>query len=60
MDDASGWMWFIINVLFVAALGAAMIYGTMMWRKRRSRGMQQVRDEKTRELYGRRRPAQNQ
>jgi hypothetical protein len=36
----------------VAALAAALIYGTVMWRKRRSRGMEQIRDEKTRELYG--------
>ena len=52
MDDASGWMWVIVDVIFVAALAAALIYGTMMWRKRRSRGMEQVRDAKTRELYG--------
>jgi uncharacterized iron-regulated membrane protein len=52
MDDASGWMWVIVDVIFVAALAAALIYGTMMWRKRRSRGMEQVRDDKTRELYG--------
>jgi hypothetical protein len=52
MDDAGGWMWFIIDVIFVAALAAALIYGTVMWRRRRSRGMQQIRDEATRELYG--------
>jgi uncharacterized iron-regulated membrane protein len=60
MDDAGGWMLFIISVIFVAALGAALVYGTLTWRKRRSRGMEQIRDEKTRELYGKRRSAQNQ
>jgi uncharacterized iron-regulated membrane protein len=54
MEDAGGWMWLIVDVLFVVALAAALIYGTMMWRKRRSRGMEQVRDDKTRELYGKR------
>jgi hypothetical protein len=56
MEDASGWMWFIVDVLFVLALAAALIYGTMMWRKRRSRGMEQIRDDKTRELYSKRSP----
>jgi uncharacterized iron-regulated membrane protein len=54
MEDAGGWMLFIISVIFVAALGAALVYGTIMWRKRRSRGMEQIRDQKTRELYGKR------
>jgi hypothetical protein len=54
MDDAGGWMWLIIDVIFVAALAGALIYGTVMWRRRRSRGMEQVRDETTRELYGKR------
>jgi hypothetical protein len=53
MEDASGWMWLIIDVVFVAALAAALIYGTIAWRRRRSRGMQEIRDDKTRELYGR-------
>ncbi len=52
MEDVSGWMWLIVDVIFVAALAAALLYGMMMWRKRRSRGMEQVRDDKTRELYG--------
>jgi hypothetical protein len=52
MQDASGWMWIVVDVIFVAALAAALIYGTIMWHKRRSRGMQQIRDDKTRELYG--------
>jgi uncharacterized iron-regulated membrane protein len=54
MEDASGWMWVIVYVIFVAALAAALIYGSMTWRKRRSRGMEQIRDDKTRELYGKR------
>jgi hypothetical protein len=51
-EEASGWLWLIIDVGLVAALGAGLIYGTMMWRSRsRNRAVQQVRDEATKDLY---------
>lgn len=51
-EDQSGWMWLLLNVIAVAILGAAIIYGTMQWRKRRkSRGLQQARDNATDRLY---------
>lgn len=51
-DDAGGWLWLLIDVLFVAALIAAIAYGVIMWRRRpRSRTVREVRDEATRDLY---------
>ena len=51
--DAGGGLWFVINVVAVAILGLALVYGTMHWRKRRSLAADQRRDEATRELYRR-------
>lgn len=33
--DAGGILWLIIDVVLVAALGAALVYGTMHYRNRR-------------------------
>ena len=41
-SDASGWLWLVIDVLMVAVLGIALVYGTMLWRQRRSRAREQV------------------
>ena len=49
--DAGGWLWLLIDVALVAILGAALVYGVAMWRKRRSATAEQVRDNATRELY---------
>jgi hypothetical protein len=35
-SDASGWLWLIIDTGMVAVLAAVLIYGSMMWRRRRS------------------------
>lgn len=52
MSDASGWMWFLIEVVFVVLLAAGLIYGTMMWRNRpRDPQLEQARDRATREGY---------
>jgi membrane protein implicated in regulation of membrane protease activity len=52
--DAGGGLWFIIDVIAVAILAVAMIYGTMRWRKRRrSPAVEQRRDQATRDLYRR-------
>lgn len=52
--EAGGWLWLIIDVIGIAILAAAMIWGTMQWRRRRrSRATEQRRNEATRELYRR-------
>jgi hypothetical protein len=50
--DLGGWMWLIIDVLLVAVLGGAIVYGIVMWRRRyRDPTTQRIRDEATREAY---------
>ncbi|MDC7787753.1 hypothetical protein PQJ75_02965 [Rhodoplanes sp. TEM] len=36
MDEAGGWLWLLMNVGFVVVLAAALIWGTMRWRRRRT------------------------
>jgi hypothetical protein len=44
----------VIDVIAVAILALALIYGTMQWHKRRrNRVTEQHRDQATRELYQR-------
>jgi hypothetical protein len=50
-SDAGGWLFFVMDVAFVALLAAALIYGVNVWRKRRSAASEQMRDRATRELY---------
>jgi hypothetical protein len=49
-DDASGWLWLIINVGLVLILGAALLYGVNQYRHR-NRRLDPLRDKKTRDLY---------
>lgn len=50
--DAGGWMWRLIDVVFLAVLAAALIYGIVQWRNRsKSRRAQQRRDDATRRLF---------
>ena len=52
MHDYGGWMWFIIDVVMVAILAAALIHGIGMWRqRRRDPATRQARDEATDRLY---------
>jgi hypothetical protein len=52
MDGDTGWMWLVIDVGFVAVLGAALIYGIVQWRNRpKSRGEQERRDQATRRNF---------
>ena len=52
MDSgAGGWLWLVIDVAFVAALAAGLVYGVNTWRKRRTPGEERVRDNATRKLY---------
>lgn len=46
-SDASGWLWLVIDVLMVAVLGIVLVYGTMLWRRRRSRALEQVSERAT-------------
>jgi hypothetical protein len=36
-SDAGGWLWLVIDVLMVAVLTVAVIYATVLWRRRRGR-----------------------
>jgi len=53
--DAGGWLWLVIDVIFVVALGAALAYGVVEWRKRRQNpaAVRRAGDQATRELYHR-------
>jgi hypothetical protein len=45
-------MWLLIDVAFVAVLGAALIYGIVQWRNRpKSPAVQERRDQATRRLF---------
>jgi cytoskeletal protein RodZ len=51
-SELSGWLWLVIDVVFVGALGAILIYGTTAWRKRdKSPQATAARDAATRQLY---------
>ncbi len=51
--EAGGWMWILIDVAAVVILGAALVYGIAVWKTRRSRAADAVRDLKTEELHRR-------
>jgi hypothetical protein len=50
--EAGGWLWLIIDIAFVLALAAALIYGMSIWRRRKNRALEEVRDHATDRLYG--------
>lgn len=49
--EAGGWMWLLIDVALVAILAAALAYGVLVWRNRRSPAADRMRDEATDRLY---------
>jgi hypothetical protein len=51
-SDAGGWLWFVIDVLMVAVLAVALIYATVLWRRRRVR-LEQIGERATARLYER-------
>jgi hypothetical protein len=44
--DYGGTLWLIIDVLFVAVLAGAILYGTHEWRKRRRDRLSKAEEEK--------------
>jgi hypothetical protein len=52
MNDAGGWLWLVIDVILVGALGIGIAYGVMAWRKRpKGANVESVRDAATRRAY---------
>lgn len=51
MVDQGGWLWVVIDVAFVVVFGAGLAYGLMTWRRRRERGVDEVRDRATLRNY---------
>lgn len=52
LEGTSGVLWLMMNAIMVAILGAALVYGVVMWSRRsKSRAAQQVRDEGTERVY---------
>jgi hypothetical protein len=52
ITDLGGPAFLLIDVVFVAVLAAAMIFGMKWWRRRRSPAVEQAEVEGVRELYG--------
>lgn len=54
MDETGGgWLWVVVDVVFVAALGAVILYGYLRWRKNRKTPEDRVREEEAiKHLYG--------
>jgi flagellar basal body-associated protein FliL len=49
--EEGGWLWLMIDVVFVVIFAAAMAYGLMAWRKRRNVGEERRRNDATERLY---------
>jgi hypothetical protein len=49
--DANGWLWLVIDVIAVLVLAGLIAYGTIRYRRYRSRISDAERDRATRELY---------
>ena len=51
-EGVGGWLFLVVNVIFVVVLAAGLIYGSLMWRSWRKRPEAAAeRDAKTRELF---------
>jgi membrane protein implicated in regulation of membrane protease activity len=48
-SDVSGWLWLVLDVVMVAALGTALAYGVALWRRRR-RSVEQASERATAQL----------
>jgi hypothetical protein len=50
--DQGGWLWAVVDIMFVAVLAAALLYGIFAWRRRsRDPTVEQVRDRGTLRNY---------
>jgi hypothetical protein len=49
--DIGGFLWLIIDVAFVAALAAVIIYGLREWRRRRNRVTEEVEKKSVDRVY---------
>lgn len=50
--DIGGYLWLVIDVIFVAALAAAIVWATHQWRKRRrSRTGREAEEEAVERAY---------
>ena len=49
--DIGGFLWLIIDVGFVAALAAVIIYGLREWRRRRNRVSEEVEKKSVDRVY---------
>jgi hypothetical protein len=50
--DEGGWLWLVIDVLLVAALAGALVYGVSMWRRKRSEpATERAAREATKAMY---------
>jgi hypothetical protein len=52
--EAGGWLWLLIDVGLVGMFAVALLYGMLVWRKRRRGRLRLERDQATRDLYQRR------
>jgi uncharacterized iron-regulated membrane protein len=52
MESIGGYMWLLINVVFVAALAVAILWGTHQWRqKRRDRQARDAEEQAVKRVY---------
>ena len=49
--DTGSPLWVLIDVVAVLAFGAALVYGMGVWKRRRDRALERVRDNATDRLY---------
>jgi flagellar biosynthesis/type III secretory pathway M-ring protein FliF/YscJ len=53
-SDIGGWLWLMIDVIFVAALALALVYGTIRWRtRRRNRDVEKAVGQAIKRMYER-------
>jgi hypothetical protein len=51
-NEPGQFLWLFMDVILLVALGAALIYGMVMWsRRRQTPGAKQVRDQGTERIY---------
>jgi hypothetical protein len=54
MTDPSGWLWALIDIVGVVALAGALVYASILWRRRRKDPIARAeREETVRENYRR-------